>query len=328
MIAVSYHDRVNVLQAMGLASEAPFDRSEWFALLAEEGGLEPVIACAQNSTQAAAMPLMRESDTLVPLANWYNFTWRALATPGADREELLTAIAAKLKDKTNRLLLWPVPDEDLSATAIAAAFKAAGWSVIREECDTNHILRIGGRSYAEYLSGRPGPLRTTLKRKAKKVDVEITDSFDAKAWHDYEAIYAASWKPSEGKPEMLRRFAEQEGTAGRLRLGIARSEGRAVAAQFWTVEQGTAFIHKLAHVEEAVPLSAGTTLTAALFSRVIDGDKVELVDFGTGNDPYKSMWMEETRTRYRLELLRPGPANWLRLAKARLRKLASRSAAG
>ncbi|WEK46887.1 MAG: GNAT family N-acetyltransferase [Candidatus Andeanibacterium colombiense] len=325
MIAVSYHDRVNVLQAMGLASAAPFDRPEWFTLLAEEGGLEPIIVGAQNSTQAAALPLMREGGALVPLANWYNFTWRALATPGADRQALLSAIATKLKDGRERLVLWPVPDEDLSASALAAAFRAAGWAVILEPCDTNHILRIAGRSYPDYLAGRPGPLRTTLKRKAKKIEVETIDRFDPKAWRDYEAVYQASWKPNEGKPAMLRRFAEQEGAAGRLRLGIARYEGRAVAAQFWTVEGGTAFIHKLAHTPESEPLSAGTVLTAALFERVIDRDKVELVDFGTGDDPYKSMWMEETRQRYRLECLRPGrPAHWVRLAKGALRKLASR----
>ena len=39
---------------------------------------------------------------------------------------------------------------------------------------------------------------------------------DPAAWAAYEAIYAASWKPAEGKPAMLRRFAEQEGAAGRL----------------------------------------------------------------------------------------------------------------
>ena len=329
MIAVSYHDRVNVLQAMGLASAAPFDRSEWFTLLEEKGGLKPFIAYAEQGKQAAALPLMRENGRLVPLANWYSFTWRALVTPGGDRQALLTAIALGLAEKGEPMLLSPLPDEDLSATAIAAAFRSAGWAVIREACDTNHILRIGGRSYEDYLTSRPGPLRTTLKRKAKKVEVEIADRFDPRAWHDYEAVYQASWKPSEGKPAMLRRFAEREGEAGRLRLGIARSEGRAIAAQFWTVEEGTAFIHKLAHVEEAVPLSAGTVLTAALFERVIDTDKVAMVDFGTGDDPYKSMWMEETRARYRLECLRPGkPASWPRIIKGFLRKLASGSSAG
>ena len=77
-----------------------------------------------------------------------------------------------------------------------------------------------------------------------------------------------------------------------------------MAAQFWSVEKlCIAYIHKLApHREDAKPLSAGTTLSAALFERVIDGDQVDLVDFGTGNDDrYKRDWMEQDRPRYRIE---------------------------
>ncbi len=54
-----------------------------------------------------------------------------------------------------------------------------------------------------------------------------------------------------------------------------------------------------------MPLSAGTTLTAALFAHVIDRDRVELVDFGTGDDPYKRDWMEQVRPRYRLACWSP-----------------------
>jgi hypothetical protein len=57
-------------------------------------------------------------------------------------------------------------------------------------------------------------------------------------------------------------------------MAIARAEGEPVAAQFWTVEGGTAFIHKLAHTEASKPLSPGTTLSAALFEQVIDRDGV------------------------------------------------------
>jgi CelD/BcsL family acetyltransferase involved in cellulose biosynthesis len=100
-----------------------------------------------------------------------------------------------------------------------------------------------------------------------------------------------------------------------------------VAAQFWTVEAGTAFIHKLAHREEAKPLSAGTTLTAALFEHVIDRDKVDVVDFGTGNDPYKRDWMEDVRPRYRLDMFRPGwPGNWPIIARKGISRLAGRAA--
>ena len=53
--------------------------------------------------------------------------------------------------------------------------------------------------------------------------------------------------------------------------------------------------------------------------RVIDGDKVDLIDFGTGNDPYKADWMEMDRPRYRIDCLDPKqPRAWPALAKRAL----------
>lgn len=291
--------------------------------------MTPFIAVAEERGNVAALPLMRHGKLLVPLANWYSFTWKPLLTPGANAPALLTALARDLAAREKRMVLSGLPDEDGSASLLADAFRGAGWAVFREPSDANHILQVEGRSYDDYLAARPGPLRTTLKRKAKKSSIEIHTNFTLSAWQDYEAVYDASWKPAEGKPAMLRRFAEQEGAAGRLRLGIARHEGRAIAAQFWTVENGTAYIHKLAHTGEAVPLSAGTVLTAALFEQAIDSDKVSLVDFGTGDTPYKNTWMDTMRPRFRLDCHRPGnPASWPYFARAGLRKLASACSAG
>ena len=88
------------------------------------------------------------------------------------------------------------------------------------------------------------------------------------------------------------------------------------------MENGTAYIHKLAHLESAKLISPGTTLSAALFEHVIDRDKVALVDFGTGSDRYKADWMEEIRPRYRLDALDPAqPSAWLPLAKRQLRAI-------
>src|SRR3546814_6972110 len=69
------------------------------------------------------------------------------------------------------------------------------------------------------------------------VDLEIHDRFSPSIWKDYEAVYEHSWKPEEGSLSFLRAIAEQEGEAGHLRMGIARSDGLAVAAQVWTVEK-------------------------------------------------------------------------------------------
>lgn len=319
MSAVSYHDTVNVLQAAG-ADAGPFDRAEWFALLAAAGAKPLVVQAGET-----AMMLTEANGRIEALRNWYAFTWRSQG----DNPVLLAALASALRARAHRVTLWPVPDEDGSATHLAAAFRTVGWHVAVEPCDHNHVLPVNGRSFAEYWATRPGQMRTTLKRKAKKVAVTIHDRFDAAAWGDYEAIYEESWKPEEGDPALLRAFAEAEGAAGRIRLGVAHSlEGEAVAAQFWTVENGTAYIHKLAHRESARPLSAGTTLSAALFERAIDRDGVHLVDFGTGNDPYKRDWMEVDRPRYRIDALDPRqPKAWAPLAKRFLTRLAPRKSA-
>lgn len=321
MIEARYHDSVNVLQALTASgTAAPFDRAEWYALLADTG-LTPLIAIVSDADNTAALALTQDAGRITPLRNWYSFTWRELAPPGEPGDRLLLAIARQLKQRGWRVTLEPVPGEDGSAARLARAFRAAGWQVMVEPCDINHILPVQGRSFAEYWETRPGPLRTTLKRKAKKVETQVLTRFDGQVWADYEAIYAASWKPAEDQPAMLRAFAEAEGMAGRLRLGVARADGLAVAAQCWTVENGIAYIHKLAHLESHKPLSAGTTLTAALFQHVIDIDKVHLVDFGTGDQSYKADWMEEVRPRFRIDCLDPAHLrSWPALAKRLLRR--------
>lgn len=321
MIEARYHDSVNVLQALtGAQATAPFDRAEWFALLADTG-LVPLIAIAEDADETAALALTETGGRITPLRNWYSFTWRELAPAGPQGDRLLEAIARQLKSRGWRVTLEPVPGEDGSAERLARAFIAAGWKVAVEPCDINHVLPVCGRTFAEYWESRPGTLRTTLKRKAKKVECEVLTRFDMDAWAEYEAIYAASWKPAEDQPAMLRAFAQGEGAAGRLRLGIARADGIAVAAQCWTVENSIAYIHKLAHLESHKPLSAGTTLSAALFRHVIDVDRVSLVDFGTGDQSYKADWMEAVRPRFRIDCLDPAqPRSWAPLAKRMLRR--------
>ena len=313
-IAVSYHETLTKLQGLDWPAQGPFDRLDWFALLND-----PLYALAESGRGRVLLPLQREEHQLASLANWFSFTWRPLG----DDPALLAALARDLRRQTHRVELAPLPDEDGSATALEIAFRDAGWLVAREVCDENHVLPVAGRSFAEYWATRPGKMRTTLKRKARKVEITILTHFDEAAWAEYRAVYESSWKPQEERADLLEAFARAEGAAGRIRLGIARAAGEPVAAQFWTVENGTAYIHKLAHIEAAKPLSAGTTLSAALFEHAIDIDGVELVDFGTGSDGYKRDWMEANRPRYRLTCLDwRNPRAWSAIAKARFRHLA------
>jgi Acetyltransferase (GNAT) domain len=336
-----YHD--NFLTAQAAARGALdrerqpclFDRLEWLDQLHRIALRDraPLLLRAQEGEADAWMPLMQlAGGQYGALANWYNFTWRPIFGGAYDevtRLSLLRQLAMTAHERTRRLTLAPVPDEDGSANQIAAAFAASGWVVEMTECDENHYLKLGGRSFDQYWENRPGQLKNTVKRKGKKgvVSIRIEREFSDASWADYERVYARSWKPHEGSPEFLKQLARQESAVGTLRLGLAYIDGRPVAAQFWTVENGIALIHKLAHDERHLEFSPGTLLSAALFQHVIDIDRVDEIDFGTGSDKYKLDWMEAVRPRYRLDMFWPNHiANWPLIARASLRQMRRKAA--
>ena len=302
--------------------DAPFDRLEWWRALAEEclSDERPLLAVARDDEAVCALALMRRpgSGQLRSLANWYSFWARPVCAKGG--EALLGEVARGLARRARRVSLAPLAEPD--AEPVARAFSAAGWTIRAEQADVNHGLELAGREFAAYWSARPGVLRETVRRKSAKAAVvlRIATSFSAADWADYETVYAHSWKPEEGSMAFLRRFAEAEGAAGNLRLGLAHLDGRPVAAQLWTVENGVAYIHKLAHDEGAKAHSPGTLLSHAMFAHVIDRDRVRTIDFGTGDDAYKRDWMEQTRPMLRLDMHRPrDPRNGPRLLRDRLR---------
>lgn len=304
-------------------ASAPFDRLEWFELLARH--CLPAEACriavARDGDALAALPFCLTADGAAPLGTWYSFFVRPVSNDPARAPALLAALARSLA-LAGAARLSPMPETE--AIALAAAFREAGWIGVAEPCDTNHILELWGRSFADYWAARPGALRETVRRKSArgKVSLRIESTFNPADWAAYEAIYAKSWKPSEGSPAFLRAFAEAESTAGTLRMGIAEIDGEPVAAQFWTVEGGTAWIHKLAHDEAHRAHSPGTLLTHALLAHVIDEDRVQTVDFGTGNDAYKRDWMEAQRPRYALQFYRPAATrHWPALARLAARRI-------
>ena len=293
-------------RAAGFAS--PFDRASWFDLLAAHGfaGHGRLYAHGAANGTDAWLPLRADTPgCYAGLTNWYSFSIRPLYAGDSDRASALRALCADLRHKAARVTLYPVPDADKAP--LLAALKAAGWWARATAAGDRHWLDLTGFDHDGWWASRPGALRSTVQRKAKKgvVDLQLLDRFDAESWTAYEQIYAASWKPEEGHPALLRAFAESESARGTFRMGLARIEGAPVAAQFWTVEDGTAFIHKLAHVEDSLKASPGTLLSAALFRHVIEVDRVRRVDFGTGNDGYKRDWMNRHEPLWRIEAFNP-----------------------
>ena len=311
---VASFDHLGALDAALDAHPSPYHRPGWFRMTRDHvlGDTPLVAVCARDGADAAWLLL---TDTGEAYASWYSLRTGPAFT-GEPRADLLVAAAQALKPRFAHITLAPMDSADAALTA--SAFRAAGWWGRESEATANWIAHTAGLSFEQYWAARPSRLRNTVKRKtrATPLDIAIHTSFDPEAWADYEAIYAASWKPGEGSPTFLRAMAE---SAAALRLGIARYRGRPVAAQLWTLDGDTATIHKLAYREDAKALSPGSILSHAMFAHVIDHDRPAIIDYGTGDDAYKADWMDQRRMLRRLELWNPRTVGGLaRAAKARL----------
>ena len=315
-----------------------FDRRDWFSLVTQTmPDHAPIIARAFSEGVLAWLFLARKGNHATALANWYTMAFRPVFSGGSDGTRyrpLLIAMARRLavaRPKLASITLSPVPRGDGTVAEISAAFGKAGWIVSSHQSSTSWTATVSGMSFDDYWASRPGQLRSTYKRRLGKAAFEtmVLDHFDSASWADYESIYAESWKPEEGSPAFLRGLAEGEAAKGCLRLGICRIDGVAVAAQFWTVENGRALIHKLAHRESTKEFSPGTILSHAMFRHVIDQDHVDVIDFGTGNDPYKADWMDTSAPLDTILMFNPRTLAGLAGAvRARLAGLVRRGANG
>jgi len=102
----------------------------------------------------------------------------------------------------------------------------------------------------------------------------------------------------------MNRLVKVFSEAGWSRLAILYVQGRPIAAQLWFVHQRKASIFRLAYDEAWKQYSPGSILTSFLMKYVIDTDKVEEIDFLSGNDSYKQDWMSERRERYLLSCVK------------------------
>jgi hypothetical protein len=283
------------------AQPSLFARLAWFRLLAEHCPPEGRLAVlrGREGARQAWLFLAISGAKASAYAAWYS-----LRFDGIGDNDVMTSLAADLRRRRiAEVELAPIEDP----APLRDAFRKAGWRVAVTEKTGNWRISTGGMDFDTYWAERPAQLRNTAKRKAKAagLDIEIYDRFDESAWADYEAVYQASWKPEEGSFPFLRALAQAEGEAGTLRLGIARKDGRPVAAQLWLVEHGEATIHKLAYAEDAKSLSPGTLLGMAMFRHVLDKDHVRAIDYGTGDDGYKKDWMAERRPLWRVQAWNP-----------------------
>jgi len=126
-------------------------------------------------------------------------------------------------------------------------------------------------------TSRPGQLRETIRRKANacsrdgSVRIEVVQSpgLLGPAVAAYEEVYRRSWKAPEAAPGFTGALLPRAARAGVLRLGVMWVGEQPVAAQYWTVADGTATVLKLAHDDAWRSLSPGTVLTAHMIRKLL-----------------------------------------------------------
>jgi CelD/BcsL family acetyltransferase involved in cellulose biosynthesis len=263
-------------------------------------------------TDRVALASRLHTPALTALSNYYTALFAPLAEAGRDGELTAPLIAGMLETGRSVIDLNPLASDTALLANMTAGLQQRGFSIERYFRFGNWYLEVAGRSSKDYVAGLPGQLRSTLQRKGKKLrarpDVSIrivTDPAEVPAAMEaYEAVYRSSWKNDEPHKDFIRAVVLEFARRDWLRLGLVQIGQTPAAAQIWFVYRGTASIFKLAYDEQFTDLSVGSALTLALMQRVIDEDRVAVVDYLCGDDNYKRDWMSARRERVGLRAVR------------------------
>ncbi|WP_245828359.1 GNAT family N-acetyltransferase [Solemya elarraichensis gill symbiont] len=313
-------ESANALFAEG-SKESVFFSRPWFENLvntALENGQSMLLACVVKGEDVLAiLPLMkRDSEQWTILTHLYSSLYSLLLAE-KNRQKILECMVQGLTElPVYPLRLDPVAENDENIRSLQRVIEASGAECHHKMRFYNWIHRVNGQSFEEYLGARPARVRNTVARKKRKLEREhgyeirlfINQDLE-QAIADFNAVYKASWKAKELFGGFVKGLAYSLSEPGWLRLAILYIDGQPAAAQFWFVVHGKASIFKLAYDEVWKQYSPGSILISYLMEYVIETDKVEEIDFLTGNDAYKQDWMSERRERFSLYCGKPRISN-------------------
>lgn len=219
--------------------------------------------------------------------------------------------------------LQPLAQDSEWLPALEAALRRSGYRTDRYFCFGNWYQPVQEGGFDGYWRDRPPALRNSIERGRRRlagagvpwrIDV-ITKASDERlpgAIRAFQAVYGQSWKQPEPCPGFMPNLIQTAAEQGWLRLGVLWLGDDPVAAQVWMVYEGKTYIYKLAYVKGREKLSAGSVLTAELMRYAMDVDRVNEVDYLTGDDAYKADWMSCRRERVGLIAFdQRRPAGWL-----------------
>lgn len=269
----------------------------FFLVYEDNNGLDSIILPVRYDTSSCKV--------LMSLSNFYSPIYQIVQSSfSGSASRCPETFAKELPIPWDVLKLQPMDKNDTDKTV--KQLNDSGIPAISFFCFGNWYLEVKGRSYEDYFSGLSSRVKNTVTRKTKKFSamqntklliISEQQDLDA-AISAYNRVYNASWKNEEAYPDFISGLCRLAAAEGALRLGFAYINDVAVAAQLWIVADNTAYIYKLAYDEAYKNYAVGSILTAKLMQHVIDVDKVEVVDYLTGDDAYKKDWMSHRRERW------------------------------
>ncbi len=307
MKAVSAH------QEGCVAAVDVFHTEAWFQHL-QTHGLDFAASALSLKQETPAGPVLfhlltsTETVGLSGLSNYYSGLFGPVASAKAlaDWDAAAAARDLRLMDGSEVLDMHPLDAQAIWLAPWEHGLRRAGYWIDRYFCFGNWYQPVPPGGFEAYWADRPSALRNTVARARKRLDrqgdwrLDIITGEQAgleAAIEAYVEVYNRSWKMPEPNPAFMPGLIRLAAQQGWLRLGLLQVGGEPVAAQLWLVAGGKANIFKLAYGRGFEKLSVGSVLTTELMRHVMDVDRVQEVDFLSGDDPYKADWMSHRRER-------------------------------
>ena len=268
-----------------------------------------LLACVtEGDTILAILPLIQQTDGQWESLSHSYSTHYTILLQGSEKSQILACLASGLNLLPfNTLRLKPFDENDQKVHGLQQAMENIGISCHLGFRFYNWSYSLQGQSFEQYLAKRPGRVRNTIARKERKLEREqgydirlFTDQQIALAMADYNIVYKASWKATEVSYDIMLSLIERFAKRGWLRLAVLYIQDQPVAAQIWFVVHNKASIFRLVYDESWKQYSPGSILTKFLMEYVIDTDKVDEIDFLTGNERYKQDWMSQRNARWEM----------------------------
>ncbi len=302
-------ESADTLFAQG-ARESLFLSRPWFETLSATSLKDDqslFLACVEDGGRILAiLPLIRLSDgncepLVTPVTPLYS-----ILMSDSNREEAIACLIDGLHRLPNRVHRFlPIDADDVKMNRIQEAMESRGFDCHRYFRIYNWVHDTKGVTFAQYMAARPGQLRNTIERKSRKLKrehgyhIQLFLNDDLKqALADYHTVFRRSWQGTEHFPGLIPGLVAAMARRGWLRLGVLYIGELPAAAQLWFVAHGKASIFRLAYDRAWRGFSPGSILTSYMMERVLNVDRVEEIDFLTGNDKYKSEWMSRCRKRW------------------------------